>query len=259
MKPPAVMVQVSEILKDRAVVLKTYDFGESSVVVVALTREHGKVRFLAKGAKRGKSRFFGRLRTGSLVELVFYFREQRELQLLKEISGLGFCRPGGGDLDKLCIFQAGLEIADRSIIGRESDEEMFDLLEGFIIELPSSEDPWSAFLALEIRLLKAVGFYPSTARCNECHRSLAGETLRIEPRSGLVTCGTCSGGGALSLSPASCELLCMLEKGEFRDIEKVELGIEARREIGEFLHHLFLHHIDGYRFPYALRILKGVN
>ena len=77
---------MSEILKDRAVVLRTYDYGETSLVVSFLTRSYGKVRMLAKGAKREKSSFAGALRTGNIGEIVFYFKPDRGLQLLKEIE-----------------------------------------------------------------------------------------------------------------------------------------------------------------------------
>ena len=250
---------MSEILKDRAVILRTYDFGESSVVVVALTREHGKVKLLAKGAKRQKSQFFGHLRTGNLVEVVFYFREQRGLQLLKEVAGQRSFDFDGEDLEKLCIFQAGLEVVERSIIESDADEKLFDLLEDFVTVLPTAEDMWMIFFTLEIQMLQNAGLYPSTSECIGCHKPLAGEALGINPRSGDVTCRICCRDGTVFLSPASCDMLTRMERGSFRDIEKLKLGLKERREIGEILHRLYLYHIDGYRLPNALRILKAVN
>lgn len=250
---------MSEILKDQAVVLRTYDFGESSLVTVALTRVHGKMRFLAKGAKREKSAFFGNLRTGNLSDIVFYFRHERELQLLKEIESQHVFDTGGDDFKRLCIFQAGLEIVDRSVVEREADERIFDLLEGFIKVLPAAADPWSLLFTLQVRLLKTIGLFPSTTLCVECGKDLVNDRFRIDPASGSVTCENCGGETTMLLSAKSASLLELMVNDGYDLLKDITLQPNERKEIGEFLHYLFLHHIDGYRLPYALKLMKGVN
>mgnify|MGYP001828943304 FL=1 len=77
---------MSVILKDRAVVLKTWEYGETSLIVSALTRSGGKANFLAKGVKRAKSRMHGRFRTGNVGDIVYYDKPGRGLKLIKEFS-----------------------------------------------------------------------------------------------------------------------------------------------------------------------------
>jgi DNA repair protein RecO (recombination protein O) len=248
---------VSGILKDRAIILKTFDFKESSSVIVALTRKHGKMRFIAKGARRRNSPFAGRLGTGSIAEIVFQYRDQRELQVLRELDGAAPFPTGEEDLERLCIFQAGLEIADRSVVERDGDEQAFDLVEVFIRILPVAADPWFLFFALEARLLCVLGIFPSLESCYLCGRPAGGKELSIDPAGGGVTCDDCEGKGTLHLSADSLAVLERLTSCEPVELARMRMRSEERREIGRVLHHLFLNHVDGYTLPNALRLLKG--
>jgi DNA repair protein RecO (recombination protein O) len=246
---------VSEIVKDRAVVLRTYEYGETSLVVSVLTRELGKIRLLAKGANRTGSPFAGALRTGSIGEIVFYYKQDRGLHPLKEIESRNVFENYVEDLEKLCIFQAGLEVVDRAVIEREADERTFDLLEGFITALPGADDAWAVLFTFYVRLLKMSGVYPSINGCTVCGKELAGGFEAV-PQTGRVTCRGCGSGDRLFISGESAEILRRMERGAF---EGLALGTKERKEIGRFLHYLFLHHIEGYRLPSALNILKEVN
>jgi DNA repair protein RecO (recombination protein O) len=249
---------VSEIVKDRAVVLRTYPFGESSIVAVLLTRTRGKVRLLAKGARGARSPFAGALRTGNVCEIVFYARDERGLQLLKELESAVPVEASSGGLERLCLLQAGLEIVDRSVIERSSDDRLFDLLESFMRFLSRAVDPWALFYAFEVGVLKLAGSFPSTRACVQCGRDLDGELFAVDPVSGAVTCPAC-GGGASALSPESAAALSMMDRLGYDGAETSSLGPRERREIGELLHHIFTNHVEGYRLPSALRLCKEVS
>jgi DNA repair protein RecO (recombination protein O) len=250
---------VSEIIKDRSVVLKTYPYGESSVIAVVLTRSHGKVRLLVKGARSPKSAHAGSLRTGSVSEVVFYYRPERGLQLLKEVETVGTIEAADDDLERLCLFQAGLEVVDRSVVERDSDERVFDMIESFMKVLPLSADPWALFYALEINILKLAGSFPAIGACERCRRSLENEAFAVDAASGLVTCVACGGGGGQALTRGAAALLARMDRLGFDGARDTKMSRGERKEIGELLHHFFANHVEGYRLPYALRLCKGVN
>jgi len=250
---------VSEIVKDRALVLKTFGYGESSVIAVLLTRGHGKMRFLAKGARSSASPLRGSLRTGTICEIVFYYRPERGLQLIKELEMADSCEARGEDFERLCLFQAALELVDRSIVEREADEKVFDTTESFVRFLPEAADPWALFFVFEIGFLKMAGSFPSTASCGCCGRTLEDEAFAVDAGSGLVSCAACAGSGARTLSAHSSAIVSRIERLGFEAARGLRLGRAERKEIGSLIHHLFASHIDGYRLPYALRLCKGVN
>lgn len=250
---------MKDIVKDRAVVLRTYVYGESSVIVVALTRSHGKLRLLAKGARRQRSPLRGALFPGGVCETVFYFRPDGGLQILKECDAAESCAGPADDLERLCIFQAGLEIIDRSVVGRDADERLFDLIEEFMRLAPSAEDPWALFYALEIGVLALAGSLPSLGECGICGRELAGARYAVDPASGHVSCAACLGAAGGVLSSGAAAGLSLIAREGFAAARRGALGRDERREVGELLHRLFANHVEGYRLPNALRLCKGVS
>ena len=84
------------LYRDRGVVLRTYKLGEADRIVVLITSGHGKVRAVAKGVRRTKSRFGGRLEPLSHVELLLY--EGRELDIVTQAEIIEPWRPLHEDL-----------------------------------------------------------------------------------------------------------------------------------------------------------------
>ena len=249
---------MSGIRKDRAVILKTWEYGETSLVVSVLTRSGGRANFLAKGAKRTKNPMHGRFRTGNVGEIVYYDKPGRALKLIKEFSAGPVLDSSRAGLERLCIFQAGLELAGRESAGDEQEGVVFDLVEAFISELGSGGDPWATFFVLEISLLTASGLMPAIEQCDRCKKELAGCVFSVNPSSGAVECDGCTEGEG-TLSRGACDLLARMSAGGFEGMCGVAVGAEARREIGTLLHRMLTHHMDGYRLPGSLGVLKGVS
>lgn len=247
---------MSAIRKDRAIVLRTYEFGETSLIVTALLRSAGRTGLLAKGARRPTSRLHGRFRTGNVGDLVYHEKEGRGLQTVREFSAAPAIDPVRAGLDTLCIFQAGLEIVDRVSAAGETGEQLYDLLERFIRSLARCRDPWAVFFALEAGLLASAGVMPDIGRCDQCKKILAGCVFSVNPSTGAVTCGGCGHGGG-TLEERSCRLLELITGPDGDAVLQIESDAPVRRELGTMLHRLLEHHVAGYRIPAALSILKG--
>lgn len=239
-------------------ILKSFDYSESSIIATALTKYHGKVSLLAKGARKAGSQFYGCLRTGNTAEILFYEKEQRSLQLLKEIADIHAFDSKSGCLESICIFQAGLEVVDRAVVDAGTDGGLFDLLEEFILSLDRCKDPWTLFFALEARMLGFGGVFPAMDECSKCKKSLAGSGITINPSSGYVSCPECGEAG-ISLSSQSAGLLREMIESGTGGLAETKLDRVIRQEIGRVLHRFFVFHVEGYRLPNALKILKGVE
>lgn len=247
---------MSAIRKDLAIVLRTLEFGETSLVVTALLRRAGRTGLLAKGARRPGSPLHGRFRTGNLGDLVYHEKEGRGLQTVREFSAAPVIDPVRAGLDTLCIFQAGLEIVERVSAAGETGEGLFDLLERFIRSLAGCRDPWTVFFALEAGLLGSTGVMPEIERCDRCKKILAGCVFSVNPSTGAVACEGCGAGDGV-LGEQSCRLLELLTGPDRDAAPMVETAPAERRELGTMLHRLLEHHVAGYRIPAALSILKG--
>ena len=87
------------LYRDHGIVLRTYKLGEADRIVVFVTRGHGKVRAVAKGVRKTKSRFGSRLEPGSHVALQLY--EGRELDIVTQAESVDHFRAIRDDLDRL--------------------------------------------------------------------------------------------------------------------------------------------------------------
>jgi DNA repair protein RecO (recombination protein O) len=87
----------SHLYRDTAVVLRTYKLGEADRIIVLLTEHHGKVRAVAKGVRKTKSKFGARLEPMSHVQLLL--SQGRELDIVSQAESVETLAPLVGDLD----------------------------------------------------------------------------------------------------------------------------------------------------------------
>ncbi|TFB10109.1 DNA repair protein RecO, partial [Candidatus Marinimicrobia bacterium MT.SAG.4] len=74
------------ILKAEGIILRRIKYSETSLIVTLYTKEYGKVSLIAKGARNPKSKFVGSLEPGTYVSVVYYHKENRDLQMLSEVD-----------------------------------------------------------------------------------------------------------------------------------------------------------------------------
>ncbi|MEO1479305.1 MAG: DNA repair protein RecO, partial [Bacteroidota bacterium] len=116
------------IVRTDAVVLRTLDYGETSQIVALFTREHGLLSVIAKGSRRPKSRFGSTLQPLAYVQAVYYFREGRGLQTLKETAHVQRFATLPLDLDRLTRGMRMLELVRALFEEGEPNPAVFNLL-----------------------------------------------------------------------------------------------------------------------------------
>src|SRR5271167_4112856 len=99
------------LYREDAIVLRTYKLGEADRIVVLLTAGRGKVRAVAKGVRKTKSRIGGRLEPPGRVSLLIH--EGRNLDVINQVESLDQYRPAREDLDRMTDALAMLEVVDQ--------------------------------------------------------------------------------------------------------------------------------------------------
>jgi len=150
---------------DQGVVLRTHKLGEADRIVTLLTQGRGKVRAVAKGVRKTKSRFGGRLEPASHVRLLLY--EGRELDIVTQADTLDHFRPLREDLDRLGQAVSMLEAADQLSLEREANPRLYDMLVGALRALAGQGAPLvvSGFF---LKVLALEGFRPQVEACITC-------------------------------------------------------------------------------------------
>jgi DNA repair protein RecO (recombination protein O) len=188
-----------------ALILRTYKLGEADRIVVFLTKDRGKKRGVAKGARRARSRFVGALEPLTRAGVAYYEREQRDLVRLNYVepqrsplAGVG--RPGQ-DAAALGHAEYFAELIDEWAPEAHTDDRLYRLGASVIDALASGApvDPLARYF--EFWILRLQGVYPTLSACPECAGPFDGGAV-MPPREHHFVCGRCapvSGGTRVSV------------------------------------------------------------
>jgi len=182
------------LYRDVAVVLRTHKFGEADRVVVLMCRESGKVRAVAKGVRRTRSKFGSRLEPGSHVEVQLH-QGRGELDLVTQAETVESRPRSRGDMGRLSHVAAVLEAVELVVADRQPNARIHDMLVGALRTI-EERDPPLLPAAFYLKLLAVDGVAPELSACVGCGGDDAGMGLALE--AGGVRCRSCGGGRPVS-------------------------------------------------------------
>ncbi len=196
---------------DQAIVLRSYKLGEADRIVVLYTQGRGKVRGVAKGVRRTKSKFGARLENGSIVKVQLY--EGKNLDTVTQVervfAGLEF----RADLQHYARVAMMLEVVDKVTEDGVRDAAMYRLLTGALQEFEKNLNPLvvTAFIA---KLLLNEGIAPRVDACSVCGSTE--NLVAFQLSEGGVSCKNCRRGQ--SVSPEALAALGTVFNGQVREM-----------------------------------------
>jgi DNA repair protein RecO (recombination protein O) len=202
------------IRSDQGIVLRSFPFGEADRVVVILSPNHGKLRTVAKGIRKTKSRFGGRLEPFTHVDLVLY--EGRNLDTITQVSVIEAFPHLRDDLDRVMAAGTMVEAVDAVASEGEPSLRMFLLLQRGMRALDhgqSSRDLVTSFL---LKLAEVIGLAPALDACASCGRQA--ESLRFSFAAGGAVCDNCRTDGAVRLRAGLTDYLASLAGADFSEL-----------------------------------------
>ena len=177
-----------------AYVLRTYSLQEADKICVLLTREAGKIRGVAHGARRLRSRFGSSLEPFTEVSLTYFQKENRELVSIStcEILQSQFQEVLSSELLGLLHYFAELVI--EFVPDHEPNDRVYRLVSAMMQALQVADSTQLIALAryCEIWMLKLAGFLPELRGCSNCRCDLGGETSAWLGPDGSPQCLKCS-------------------------------------------------------------------
>lgn len=191
------------LYRDRGVVLRTYKLGEADRILVLLTSGRGKVRAVAKGVRRTKSRLGGRLEPLNHVDLLLY--EGRDLDIVSQADLVEPWRALHEDLTSLAQGVAMAEAAEQVAQEGEPADPLYRMLVGALRALARQPGPL-VVAAFYWKLIALDGATPLLSECASCGSpSSDAELVAFDISEGGALCRQCRRGQAVS--PAALELV----------------------------------------------------
>ena len=185
------------VYQSDALILRTYKLGEADRIVVFLTRDRGKKRGVAKGARRPRSRFMGALEPMTRGAIAYYEREQRDLVRINyvEPERWPLSAATGNSAGDMALGHIGYfaELIDEWAPESHADERLFRLGSSITDALAGGAPIEPLARYFEYWILRLQGVYPALNACPGCGATFEGGAV-MPPREHLFLCRTCAPG-----------------------------------------------------------------
>jgi len=201
------------IVKTKAIVMRSWRMGETSKLVSLYTEGYGKVKVMAKGARKPKSKFGAALEMLSEVQAIFYFRDERDVQTLSECDLLRSFPALATGLERLSFASAACELLDHLTIEHEANRRLYGYLAGVLgaLEEVGQEQLECLFWYFQLRLADALGYRPELNNCVSCRSALGGTWLWFSAALGGGLCKACGPRAGSRIAGESLEGLSYLQ------------------------------------------------
>ena len=190
--------------ESEAIVLQRYPLGEADRLVSFLSRSMGRVRGVAAGSRKTKSRFGSTLEKLSHVRIWFFERESRDLVRISQCEMIESFLDVFRDYPSSVALALFSEITESVLPEREASDANFRLLllaTQTVKQTGKSELPLAYFALWTVKL---GGWLPALDRCAFCGRALADDAAAyIAPGASATGCARCRKPGMRTLSPGA--------------------------------------------------------
>lgn len=225
------------LYKEQGIVLRTMKLGEADRIVTFLTQGSGKVRAVAKGVRKTRSKFGGRLEPFTHVDLLLY--KGRELDIVTQAETITSFREIRRDYTRFAGGEVILEAIDRVAQEHERSVRTFMLLLGGLRQLAEAPDAAAVVDAFLLRLASLAGFRPHLTACAAC--GTPGPHARFSVPQGGMVCDSCRSGASVMLGEGTAPYLAALLDGEWGSADAPDA---IRRESSGVVRAFVEYHFD---------------
>ena len=172
-------------------VLRSYPLGEGDRLVSFLSRENGKMRGVARGARLPKSRFGSCLETGSYIRIWYFERETRELVRINQCELVESFLDVQADYHKGVALALISEVTDFVLPDREPAHAHFRLVLLAARSIRQQADAWLSLAYFSLWTVRLAGWLPSLEDCGHCGAKLGGQGAFSSPGQAAYLCANC--------------------------------------------------------------------
>jgi len=244
------------LLRGEGVVLRSMNLGEWDRLLVVLTVGLGKIKVVAKGARKVQSRYASITQPFSYLRFTSY--RGKTFHTLSQVEVIEGYRPLRDNLEKIAYGLYLMELVDLSLVEEQAHDDILSLLLASLHILCHSERYELLLAFFELRLLSRLGFALDLRQCAECGGQ-AGHRLRLN--AGGLLCDRCSqegaAHGAVTVSSEALRLLAALRQNDWQKIETMPKTPVGEREMAALLDRIVSHRIE--KTPESFKFLAEIR
>lgn len=246
-----------------AIVIRSIHYGESDKIVTFFTRDFGKIKGIAKGARKSKKRFQNALGLFSYLRLMFFNKEGLSLVRAENCDIFHAFPKIRDDLKKIFYGNYCLELINEMAGEWEKNVEAFNLLLYFLSVLEEVKPQEDHLRMFEIRMLSLFGYQPSLKRCGLCKKDW--EDLMDTPsvffsiEKGEMVCERCSKAwkNVIQVSLGTVRFIERVSQMELTKIQRLKFTPQALTESREILPRFITYQLG--KELKSLKALQGIK
>jgi DNA repair protein RecO (recombination protein O) len=241
-----------------AVVLRHANWGEADRLLTLYTREQGKLRAIAKGARKIRSRKAGHLEP--FTHITLQLAKSRDIPIVTQVETLDPYLPLRESLVLTGYASYVMELLDRFTYEQDGGNlSLFRLLTDTLARLCSTAETWAVVRYYEMRLLDFLGFRPQLFECANCQAAIEPVDQYFSPAVGGVICPKC-GNGLPRLWNVSVETLKYMrhfQRSNYNEASRARVAPEIQKEVETLMQAYFTYLLErGLNTPGFIKRVK---
>ena len=223
------------IINTNAIVLKTFPYGETSLISRCFTKDKGKISFIIKGAKSKKNLISPYFQPLSYINIIYKENEKRELQIVFKVSFVQIWTQIPLSLKKVSLSQSILEISDFTLEKNDPYPNLFNLLIKTFQSFENGDlNDTIIFWNYECKILSEMGFM-----------------INIEDNfdSDLMS---------LKRNGKSFNIIQQLINGDLLKINFDTISLENKKKISKFFYQRLCFYFEGFERLKSFKVIKDI-
>ena len=229
--------------QSEALVLRTYPFHEADLLVILFTRAEGKIRGVAKSAKKSKRRFGGALEPLTHVIAHWAEKEGQELARLDSFDIVASPLAAQVSYPRVLALEYVAEVIDQLLPDREPNDSIFRLALSVVGQL-HSDAVWMPLTYFDLWIVRLIGLLPELSRCVKCGLALNGGRAYFHPVADGLLCANDKKLASREISPESRALAAEMFRAPVEAFAKQTWPRQRAADLRKFLAQRMERHIE---------------
>ena len=215
----------------QAIVLRHMEFGEADRIMTLFTLERGKIKAIAKGVRKIKSRKAGHLEPFTLVNL--YLAQGRDLAIITQAETQNAFIKIKEDLTLTGYAAYMVELLERFTYEEGENRALFKLIIDSLMRLEQAQNPANAVHYYEVRLMDLLGYRPDLINCASCSKLIQPEDQYFSAQAGGALCPDCGrqAPNAWPVSMPALKYFRHFQRSKYAQVKDLQVPPEAEAEL----------------------------
>ena len=229
--------------QSEALILRTYPFHEADLLVTFFTRAEGKIRGVAKAAKRSKRRFGGALEPLTHVTAHWEEKEKQELVRLDSCDIISSPLATEVTYPRLVALSYVAEVIDQLLPDREPSDDIFRLAISVVKQL-RSDSVWMPLTYFDLWIVRLIGLLPDLTQCSSCGEILNGHRAYFHPLADGLLCARDKRLASIEISADSRAVAAEMFRSPVDSFIAAQWPRQRGADLRKFLSQRIEHHIE---------------